>query len=129
MSMCLSRIHGLTNPVNAVRGEGHDTGDLLDLELLAGPAQTLAQRADRRGHRTAGTAQTAGIARATSLPTLATAPAARLAAGSTRGALPGAAGAGLAQDQSLRIIAVRFVELPTPAEIHAGGRLLRELLA
>src|ERR1700737_3485874 len=111
MSMCLSRIHGLTNPVNAVRGEGHDTGDLLDLELLAGPAQTLAQHADRRGHRTAGAAQTAEIARAPPLPTLATAAAAR-PAGSTRGALAGAAGAGLAQDQSLRIVAVRFIELP-----------------
>src|ERR1700736_2855701 len=103
MSMCLSRIHGLTNPVNAVRGEGHDTGDLLDLELLAGPAQTLAQHADRRGHRTAGPAQSAEIARAPSLPTLptlATASAARPAAGSARGALAGAAGAGLVQDQS-----------------------------
>src|SRR5216684_5791463 len=73
MSMSLSRIHGLANAVNAVRGEGHDPGDLLDFELLAGPAQAFAQRTDRRHH---GTARTAGThaAPATSPAALATTP-------------------------------------------------------
>jgi hypothetical protein len=132
LSMSFPAAHGLANAINAVRGERHDTGHLLDFELLARPAEAFVQRADW-GHR--GTARTTGAhaahaARAASSAALAAAasptPAARATtARTTRAAGPRDRGV----DQSLRIIAVRLVELPASAEIDARGRRLRELFA
>jgi hypothetical protein len=127
MSMSSPSIHGLTNAVDAVRRERHDTGDLLDLQLLARPAQTFSQHTDRRHHGTNRAATTGAHTAGTTPPTtLATAPATRTAA---RAALPGGRGIQLGLDQSLWIIAVRFVQFPASAEIHAGGRRLRKLFA
>jgi len=127
--MNFSRIHRLTNAVDAVRGKGHDTRDLLDFELLARPAQAFGHHADWRHY---GTARTTGnhAARAASPTALAAAPIApRTTARSARGALALGGAVDLGLDQSLRIVAVRFVELPASAKIHAGGRRLLKLFA
>src|SRR6185437_12955271 len=114
----------LANAVIAIRGKGHDAGNLLDLELLARPAQAVAQYADRRHEAAAGSAEIIHVARA--------AAAASTAAGTS---LRGAAlrsrrgGVGLRLDQALRIVAVRGIEAPAAAEIHARRRRLVELFA
>jgi hypothetical protein len=123
MSMTLSRTRGLTNAAVPVGGKGHDTGDLLDVELLAWPAKTFAQDTDRRHD---GSAWAADIhAGGAAAPTPLSAAASPSAARPTRLARGGAVELGL--DQALRIVAIRLVELPASGKIHAGGRRLRKL--
>ena len=99
---------GLANTVHAVGRKGHYPGDLLDFELLAGPAQAFAQLADRRHGRTCRAAgrHAARAAAVRGHPVLPPPPRVR------RIVLVGGRRVELGLDQALWIVAVRLVELP-----------------
>src|SRR5258708_1659172 len=112
----------LTDHVIAVGCKGDDPADLLDFELLARPPQALGQRAQRGHDGAAGQPQASRAAPATALATPSTARAAALA-------LIGSRTVDRDLYQVLGIVAIRLIELPAAAEIHAGRRPLLELFA
>src|ERR1700731_3827247 len=98
------RIRRLTNAAVAVGSKGHDTGDLLDVELFARPAQALAQDPGRRHHGSARTAEIHACAAAAPTPLAA---AASPSAAPARGGILACSGAvELALNQALRIVAI-----------------------
>lgn len=113
----------LTNEIEAVGGKGHYSGDLLDFQLLARPAQAIAQRTDRRHHRPARTACAQAAGPGPPAPTSTTRATTRCST-RRRGRR-----VELSLNQTLGVVAVCCVELPNPAEIYTGGRCLLELFA
>jgi hypothetical protein len=121
--MRLSPVAGLTDAVDSVRGKGDYARHLLDFKLLTGPPQTFAERS-HGGHD--GSARTPRIARPAPAAALTAIAATRSARGS--GALSGGS-VELRLDQTLRIVAIRRIEIPAAAEIDAGRWRLLEFLA
>lgn len=113
---------GLTDTIDAVGGKGHHPSNLLDFQLLARPAQAVAESTDRWHDRP----ERAACAHAAGPGASTTPPATRTTLGSA-GRRSRRVELGL--NQTLRVVAVRLVELPDSAEIDTGGRCLLELFA